>query len=268
VGGTGLLFRCFHIHPLALRVLRRSPRYLQPFSISLDEEYFPRLMEDMNRVYSVADSDEAAVCSLSSEAFTQILMPSHQRPDVRTLSQWAEENAALLHRQAVRRSYRWHDGTLDDAAFQSVDAESAAFVEQILERLAIPDMVLQIESPSAYEARRARIRRLRHWRKPDTNLSLTASELRSSHLLRIMCFRAYLRVGGFLGLVRLTAWLRARINSLSKQTPEWHPLEHLYLDDAEFGQESWSALLKELLRRHAPFVRRAFRLQQKSLPHP
>ncbi len=203
VGDDGLLMRCFHTHPLAIRVDEQNPGYASPFRVSLDEEYLPKAIASSDLVHCIADSDDATICSLSDDQFAFApVSAAARRSVVRFVSLWAEGHAATLHRELVRRPYRWHSTAIDPAAWAAVERESAAFVERVLDRLKIPDCVLEYEDRQAHDARRARARRWRRWRR-QTALSLAAAQSDTLTLARILFLRI---VGALIGGIRSNRW--------------------------------------------------------------
>lgn len=64
-----LLIRCFHIHPVMLKVKHDTPAYWVPFHMTLDEWFLPQAFPSTDKLYFVADSDEIAIISLYEEDF-------------------------------------------------------------------------------------------------------------------------------------------------------------------------------------------------------
>jgi hypothetical protein len=201
VADNALLFRCFHLHPIALRVQRNNPNYTTPFRITLDEEYLPRLFPCSDRIYFVEDSDEAAVCSLTESAFAPYPIHPWLRPNTALIAQWAEGSASVLHREFVRHSYRWHSGEVDSGTWMSAETGAADFVDRVLERLRIPDRVLQNEDPIAYKARLRRVRRFAHWRKPPSASLSLMYDVSERDLWRVL----------ILGILILQFWRLRRV---------------------------------------------------------
>ncbi|MGQ0676394.1 MAG: hypothetical protein ACT4N4_09980 [Rhodospirillales bacterium] len=162
----GLLYRCFHIHPLAVLVQRTTSAFVARFRISVDEEYLSRVFPDIGSIYCVPDSDEAAVCSLVEGFFEVSRVPSWQKTDILYMAQWMEENASTLHRQFARHPYRWHAGDASAPDWREVEETSDMVIQRIVDRGNIPDSILRVEDRAAYSARRRRARRFRHWAWP------------------------------------------------------------------------------------------------------
>ena len=165
VAGQGVLFRNYHLHPAVLRVQRDNPDFFLPFKISLDEEYLPRLFKSSDRIYFATDSDELAACSVTLD---DLSFQSHRgtlKMSTVLMARWAEEYAALLHREFVKVPFRWHHTEIDEDLWAEVERRSGAIVAEIGEKLRVPDSLLRLENPAAYEARRRRLRRFKHWRR-------------------------------------------------------------------------------------------------------
>ena len=166
VPNQGMLIRCYHLHPIVLRVPRDDPNFFLRFSVSLDEEYLPRLFKSGDRIYFVTDSDELALCSLTPADPPLPNRDRSPRASVALMAQWAEEYAALLHRKFVEMPYRWHDAAIEEDLWAGVERRSQAVVGEIGNRLQVPDALLRLEDPSAYQARKRRLRRFANWRRP------------------------------------------------------------------------------------------------------
>jgi hypothetical protein len=155
VPNQGWLIRCFHLHPLALRVQADNPRFLTGFNTSLDGEYVARLFDSIEGIAFATDTDEFAMVTLRDATMGPFPRPGG-KPDVATVARWAEGHAFLLHRAFTRVKFRWHDGPIDEAAWRAVEQRSDAVLEAIRDRLHTPDSVIRLEDPRAYQARRER----------------------------------------------------------------------------------------------------------------
>lgn len=151
----GWLIRCFHLHPLALRVQNDNPRFLAGFNTSLDGEYVGRLFEATDGLAFADDTDTFAMVTLRDADMGPFPRPGG-KPNITTVARWAEAHAFLLHRAFTRVRFRWHDGAIDEAAWRAVEQRSDAVLDEIRDRLHTPDSVIRIEDPRAYQARRER----------------------------------------------------------------------------------------------------------------
>lgn len=165
VPDAGLLFRCFHLHPVVVRVQRENPYFLTEFNVSLDEEYVPRLFRSTDRIYFPRDSDEFAMCSIRTpESQPQ---PIDAPISVLHIAHWAEEYASLVHREFSQAAFRWHAEPIEDeTVWREAERESAELVDAIQDRLHTPDSILRFEDEVAYAARARRRSRFKEWRKP------------------------------------------------------------------------------------------------------
>lgn len=164
VPDQGWLLRAFHLHPFVIRVQKDNPDFLLQFHVSLDEEYMPRLFKATDKIYFPQDSDEFAMCSLRSHDSPQQPVPG--MPSALDVARWAEQYAALLHREFVKVEFRWHHAVLKRDIWERIERRSATLTTMILDRLMTPDSVLRYEDPLSYELRRLRRRRFSYWRKP------------------------------------------------------------------------------------------------------
>lgn len=253
VAEGNLLFRCFHLHPLAIRVQFDSPVYTVRMRSTLDEEYIPRVFPDIGTIYCVPDSDEAAICSLTPESFVLSPLRPYQRPDILLVARWAEASASVLHRQFVRHPYRWHDRAMPAAEWQAAEAGSAALIERILERLKVPDMVLRIEDRIAYRMRRMRARRFGYWARPSSKSPLYVAAISDFHLwVILLCRLGFYRIAGprFWRIFRWarSIWWRMRGTAPMVERPHADWIEILtHLQNAEIA--SFLAIVLEISRR-------------------
>jgi hypothetical protein len=177
------LFRCFHLHPLAIKVQRNNPIFNTTFRTSLDEEYLPRVFPDIDGIHCVHDSDEGAVCSLSPASFEAYSLPVGQKPDVLFLARWAEGATATLHRQFARKPYRWHTRDIDPSDWKAAEEKSMADIQPVLDRLMIQEQNLRVEDPIAYRRRRQRLQRFSYWSGKAPNVPGAFIEISSGTLL-------------------------------------------------------------------------------------
>lgn len=189
----GMLFRCFHLHPLAMRVQHHRETYNAQFRVSLDEEYFPRVFPDSNGVYCIPDSHEGAVCSLSPGSFRVSRIPSWQKPNVLFLARWAESATSTLHRQFVTHAYRWCCGPVNTESWQAVEQASQDNVQPILDRLTISSQLLRIEDPFSYRQRQRRLRRFSYWRRSLLRVPLRINDISTKNLFAVILARVVWR---------------------------------------------------------------------------
>lgn len=179
---NAMLYRCFHLHPLAIKVQPYNPSFNTSFRASLDEEYLPRLFPDIDGIYCVSDSDEAAICSLSPANFEVHRLLSWQNPDVLFLARWAEGATSTLHRQFARHAYHWHSESVDPVTLQEITEQSWNGVRPVLERLSILGENLRIEDPLSYSRRHQRLRRFAYWHGLARRAPVALDELPTSSL--------------------------------------------------------------------------------------
>jgi hypothetical protein len=139
------LIRCFHIHPLALRVQNENPGFWRPFVGTLDEDFMPRVLRSFDRIYCIPDSDEAAAVSLTPRSFCVPYLPDGQQLDADKISRWAKAYAAPLHEMLFRHASIWHSEGVDAEAWAPVVAKSAMLADAVKSRVSMPDSRLAFE---------------------------------------------------------------------------------------------------------------------------
>src|SRR3546814_5324369 len=108
-----LLIRCFHAHPVILRVMHDKPQYWAPFTETLDEVFLAMAYSAADRLYFLEDSDDMAIVSLTERDFPVSYVSDRHRLDASLISQWAEACAAPLHKLLFGRCCLWHEHDLD-----------------------------------------------------------------------------------------------------------------------------------------------------------
>jgi len=154
-----LLIRCFHIHPLVLRVQNENPVFWQPFRGTLDEEFVPRVLKASDRVYCVSDSDEAAVVSLSERNLRVAYFPEGYSLNAYYIARWAEALASPLHKIVFDEHSIWHSEDLDLDAWEPAMAQSKRLASHVKTLLLMPDSVVRGEDNLSWLARDSRIKR-------------------------------------------------------------------------------------------------------------
>ncbi len=161
VPDEGQLIRSFHLHPIAILLPEDDPRFYVHFEVSIDDEFMSRVYLVDDNFAHVTDSDDFAMCSLRGETEPPHTMPGY-RSDPRRAALWAEEFTGTLLRHFLKTPFFWHHADLTESAWAERVRQSAAFADQVRYRLQVPDMVLQIEDPEAFAARRRRKRHFVH----------------------------------------------------------------------------------------------------------
>jgi hypothetical protein len=151
-----LLIRCFHIHPVILRVQHENSEFWAPFKGTLDEEFLPRILRTIEDIYCVADSDEVAAVSLTPRDFPAPLLPKGERLDAQAIARWAEACAAPMHKAMFQAVSIWHEHEIEWSDWQPALARSRHLAEQVRWRLSMPDSVIEAEDPLSWLARKSR----------------------------------------------------------------------------------------------------------------
>jgi hypothetical protein len=182
----GVLMRCYHLHPLAIRSQPENINYYVKFSVSLDEEYMPILFKGDDNIHYVKDSDECAVISLSSRETVFSAEPNRPPPSVLVMARWAEEYASVLHRSCVKHSLRWHYVPVDEKPWEAAELQAQEVVSAVAERLAIPGEILRFEDVPASDARLRRSKRFSCWRRPRYSIPFFLTNLSATDLLKVI----------------------------------------------------------------------------------
>jgi len=161
IAGQGQIIHSFHLHPTGILFDKGNPDFFRHFEISLDDEFVSRIFSIGDQLAFIHDSDELAMCSTRS-----IDDPPHVSPggraDLSRAALWAEKNSGLTLRYFTRQQFLWHHRELQSKDWEKKGAEAKEFMRRVRKRLNVPDSILQIEDPEAYEARAARSEYYQH----------------------------------------------------------------------------------------------------------
>lgn len=180
------LIRCFHIHPLILRLQKETFEFWMALQGTLDENFVPRILRAADRVYYVTDSDEAAIVSLTPKNFEVHHLPYGQCLNADHISHWAEAATAPIHRLFFDTYSIWHSHDVDRNAWDATIKRSEYVAACVRTMLQIPDSVLRATDKSTWAIReyrnsnaRRRVRNQR-WRlyvRPVVSLDLLGVEV-------------------------------------------------------------------------------------------
>ncbi len=149
-----ILFKCFHLHPISLKVQHDNPRMNADFTISFDEEYISNLFPDIGSFYIPNTSKEMAICSLDDNHPATVNKDNNLT--VLRLSRFAERYASVLHRSFVELNYMWETGLSDKNDEKKVKNNATNLVNKIQNRLRIPSDVLKQTDYYSYVERKKR----------------------------------------------------------------------------------------------------------------
>jgi hypothetical protein len=128
-GKSGLVARCFHIHPMLVHPRVRNA----PFTTTVDDDYLRAACPDPQDEYVVTDSDEFCVCELSSIQRALIGLP--RQSDNRDVAEWAWSSARPHHLEHFSRRILLHAGTTNGPEWTSALSRCDAAVKRIFEHL-------------------------------------------------------------------------------------------------------------------------------------
>jgi hypothetical protein len=186
-----LLIRCFHAHPVMLRVMHDKPEYWQPFHETLDEVFLPKAFASIDRLYFLEDSDDLTIVSLTERDFPVSFLSDKHRLDARFISRWAEACAAPMHKLLFNRACFWHEHDIDLEQWRPTLDRSQSLTDEVALRLTMPDSVLLSEDPLGFGARADRFHR-----KHGVPLQITAPK--PTGRLSAFAFRLVRIAGGLL----------------------------------------------------------------------
>lgn len=161
VPGQGQIMRSFHLHPTGIRLDANDEALFGHFEVSIDDEFVSRVLSIDDKLAFVTDSDDLAMCSLRGVNDPPQPMPG-SRADLGRAARWAEEFSGLMLRYFTRQEFRWHYTDMTDPNWERRSKESEAFTRRLRKRLVVPDLLMQIEDPVGYDARRRRSRYFQH----------------------------------------------------------------------------------------------------------
>lgn len=153
------LIRCFHAHPVVLRVRHEAAEYWSHFSETLDEVFLPTAYGALERIHFVGDSDEVAIVSLTERHFQTPYHGETYRFDSQSIARWAEENAAPMHKMLFAERAYWHEHDIDPIAWAPTIARSDRLARAVLERVLLPDSALRGDEPATHWLRLGRMKR-------------------------------------------------------------------------------------------------------------
>ena len=172
------LLHCFHLHPLAIKVKDHLPEFRLKFNVSLDEEFFPNVYPDIDKIYFPTHSDDYAMCSLSRDSDAE--KPTPGRITLDNILRYAEGYASIIHREMVEKPFLWTSETKIEwdsityrpGRFSDISGASLNFEAQEIEikaknlvslvkgKLNTPDNVLKVKNPVLYKERKDRRKRI------------------------------------------------------------------------------------------------------------
>lgn len=150
-----LLIRCFHAHPVAVRVQQENPLFWSHFHKTLDEVFLPQVFTSLDRLHYVEDSDEIAIVSLTEAAFPVPIMPKNHFLDATFIARWAEAVAAPLHKYMFNRHTFWHSEDIEKEAWKHTTTRSALTADEVQFKLSLPG-ILSLEDPLYFGVREQR----------------------------------------------------------------------------------------------------------------
>lgn len=149
------LLHCFHLHPVAFRVKKEDPIFRMKFDISLDEELFPKLFDDISKMDFPSHSDYFAMCSISK--ISDAPLPTKGKINLFDILAYAEAYTSITHREMFGKQFVWSSQSSNelknDIIFQNLSKKAIEVVEITKNYLNRPDSILELEEPNLYKQR-------------------------------------------------------------------------------------------------------------------
>lgn len=131
IGERDLMIRAFHLHPFLIRPMDWDGE----MPSEIDGEYVANAVTDHSLIHVVLDSDEIAVCELTTSLRGTVHLASPNTDSgTKRVAGWMRRNTSSLHRRYVETPIRLHAGEIDDAqeeSWQSTEARSARVLARI-----------------------------------------------------------------------------------------------------------------------------------------
>jgi hypothetical protein len=119
VGKLGLYAKCFHMHPIALKVCPEDIRVLERGSGTLDTSVIEGVVRDLAGVRVITDSDSFAVSSLRHE-FEPPFKQADMRPSIENVAKWTDARATNLNWHLFHHGVAWRGEETDREAWRQV----------------------------------------------------------------------------------------------------------------------------------------------------
>lgn len=168
----GIIINAFHLHPIAIRVMKNNKNFKQNFKVSLDEEYITRLFMTKEKIYFPKSIEEFAYCSLRTPDSQPL--PIVKPLELINISRWAELGASNLHREIFEETFYW--GLDEDSVDfrenkERVINQQKELVERIKYRLNSGEILISYTDPLSFNNRKVRSERFKYFIKP-SNLQI------------------------------------------------------------------------------------------------
>lgn len=165
VSNGNVLAHGFHLHPVSFKLPDDGNLY-KNFYGTLDENYLPLLIKDIEEVHISQDSDEVFMCSLESLTYGDARSAvTSGNPSVVAVSRYAERHTSLLHREFIKFPIRLHSSSKFSPNWPKVENNANDIIHQILSRLNCPDSILEVEDLISFQNRKYHINELKKMNK-------------------------------------------------------------------------------------------------------
>lgn len=162
----GIIINAFHLHPIAIKVMKSKTNFKRNFDVSLDEEYITRLFMTKEKIYFPKSIQEFAYCSLRTPDSQPL--PINKLYEFSNITRWAELGASNLHREIFEESFYWGlDKDSDDfiEKKKKVINKQSDLVERVKYRLNSGDIFISHTDHLSYVNRNVRAERFKHFIK-------------------------------------------------------------------------------------------------------
>jgi hypothetical protein len=130
VDETGLIARCFHLHPL---LVYGTPKQCD-FKSTIDDDLALAFDSAENEEYIVADSDELVAFEMSSH--THKVLAAYRKGNTDDIAMWAETCTNKKHQSFIKTVIKIHAENALHPGWSKTEAITTKVVDEILGRLA------------------------------------------------------------------------------------------------------------------------------------
>ncbi len=186
IQNQGYLLSAFHIHPVVMVVKQTDLDFLNPFQISLDDEFVGRNYCKGSAIYVNKSTDDMFCLALEKNFGIDYRRKPIRRQNAGDIAEFAETYTGIVHREMITRTMRIVIDDVVEEEWAEAEASQKQIVSEVLRRLNITDSILEIEAPLAYVARRNRLRLYGNWLVPDDSVEEKIKRLIQDYASRMI----------------------------------------------------------------------------------
>jgi len=126
VDETGIIARCFHLHPLLVYGTEKKC----DFKSTIDDDLALAFNSKNNEEYIVADSDELIAFEMSP--LTHKVLAAYRKGNINDIAMWAAVGTNTKHRFFIKKAIKIHSENTDTFSWTVVEQKSDLVVKNIL----------------------------------------------------------------------------------------------------------------------------------------